>query len=887
MRTASGRVAVLIELRQDDSLFRAHALHALTVLGNDGVHLRAPEGRPIAWGRWVAARVDARGVAALRRVSFVAAVHLSPQAEMLPLERSAERLGLAAARAASRGPEPFTGAGVTIGDLDSAIDVFHPAFFRADAGYYDWIDVDGDGRLSIGVDAIDLDRDGIADAGETARALPASPIDISGLSTDGVRGGAAFDPSIDWVYLDLNRDGVRNFGSSAGFGDDDPAFGEPLFVPDDLDFDRVLDPEERLVRLGSSKIRSYYVAVGGMRPFEHVYRRGVDLATALRDYTGGAHGYADTLHGSGVAGILIGDVPLVGRRWVGIAPDADLVHAFDVQSDTSAALAWALGERPDVMLHEYVSWARVALDGSDPISQMIGDSTRSAQVAHICPAGNIGGARKHAVLNVAANANQLLRFQVDGPLYYVAMTIHEDSRRAVRLSLIEPNGSEHEWDPNGGLLSDGAAFWMQSETTSRGVRMRTYLLYSETRMIPTGTWAVRVNGDPTASTTVHGFLADENGFALGAAWDAAIATDRNTIAWPATADACLGVGSVPSHTSDEGPWYPGDERVGQVRSYSGRGPRIDGHPSLGIVAPDNPWSVLGAGDIVPGMAGSPVAPEGAFRVFGGTSGAGPHVAGVAALLAQQGIHGTDALATMRDTAAHDGIAGTLPNQDYGAGRLRASAALGVSETGRAPRAVLRAQAVAGGASNEVRLMIEASDPDGDALEVRWDDGYDGRWESGFGAVMERIVRVDAVGVHRWKARVRDATGRIAEAAAMIRVSSIDLPDAGSGNPDAGMGDAGLNDAGRVAPARDAGLGLDAGFGLDAGLELDGGTASNPDGSVLHIPGPSSSGCGCRVLQTNNGGSMHLGLLWMMVSVVVYRRRRAQALRSPSRSSASK
>src|SRR5256885_1664278 len=44
----------------------------------------------------------------------------------------------------------LTGAGITIGDVDSLIDVFQLAFFRADAGYFDWIDVDHNGKIDFG-----------------------------------------------------------------------------------------------------------------------------------------------------------------------------------------------------------------------------------------------------------------------------------------------------------------------------------------------------------------------------------------------------------------------------------------------------------------------------------------------------------------------------------------------------------------------------------------------------------------------------------------------------------------------------------------------------------------------------------------------------------------
>src|SRR2546429_6156150 len=63
---------------------------------------------------------------------------------------------------------PLDGQGLVIGDIDSGIDFYHPAFFRADGPLVEWIDVNHNGRLDPGVDAIDLDHNGVAGANETA-----------------------------------------------------------------------------------------------------------------------------------------------------------------------------------------------------------------------------------------------------------------------------------------------------------------------------------------------------------------------------------------------------------------------------------------------------------------------------------------------------------------------------------------------------------------------------------------------------------------------------------------------------------------------------------------------------------------------------------------------
>src|SRR6185436_14226500 len=131
--------------------------------------------------------------------------------------------------------------------------------------------------------------------------------------------------------------------------------------------------------------------------------------------------------------IVAGDVPLVGRRWVGIAPDAELIEGFEVDQNESlplAATAWALKEKPNVMLYELAVWTGVALDGSDPLSSMIDTSNTKDGVAHTCPTGDQAAARKHTHVDLAAGAMKSLPFAIPkqaqagtGPLVYVDITL--------------------------------------------------------------------------------------------------------------------------------------------------------------------------------------------------------------------------------------------------------------------------------------------------------------------------------------------------------------------------------------------------------------------------------------------------------------------------------
>jgi hypothetical protein len=138
----------------------------------------------------------------------------------------------------------ITGHGIVIADLDTGVDVFHPALFKADGGTFDWIDENGSGGFEAGLDYIDLDGNGSADANERLRFIDASDQGGGGLpdTNDGV-----FRATMDWLYNDANNNSQRDYGTAAGFVEASPTFGEQLFIVDDLNGNDLLDVGETLL----------------------------------------------------------------------------------------------------------------------------------------------------------------------------------------------------------------------------------------------------------------------------------------------------------------------------------------------------------------------------------------------------------------------------------------------------------------------------------------------------------------------------------------------------------------------------------------------------------------------------------------------------------------
>lgn len=766
------------------------------LLRKSGAELDLIGGAPAFYDRFVPARVSAAVAEKLVALPEVERVVLRPGRGPLPLDHSRELIRADDAMGARPALDRLTGKGVLIGDVDSAADVYHPSFFHGDAGYFDWIDADGDGVFTPGVDAIDLDRDGKIGPTEAANVIRADTwVDYLGGSVDDRAAG--FDPAIDWLYLDTNGNGLRDYGMSGGFDDTTPAFGEPLFVPDDLNRNGKLDVGERVIRLGTSKFKKanihlVYSSLG--LNHKHIYERGVDMASIPIDFSGGTlYGFSDALHATGVLGIVAGDVPLAGRRWVGIAPEAEIVLSFDVdqyESVPASGTSWVLKEKPNVMLYELAPWTGVPLDGSDSLSKMIDTSSANDGTVHTCPTGDQGSARKHAHADLAAGASVSLALDVPqtpksggGPISYVNVTLHVQGGEPASATLKGPGGVAINLLANGAqgtITGTTAKFYTTTQTTTRGTFMMEATLYAQSASakLPFGTWRVDLTGASAASLTVDGFVSDDvSSWALGAGWSAAIATDRSTIGVPSTADHCIAVGAHPSHVNDpDKPWfemyYGGydvpsgfEEQQTQVRAYSPRGPRIDGVQKPDILAPDNPWTAQQSGENA-----SP--PYASFQVFGGTSGASPHVTGAAALLVQAGITGDAARDAIRAGAIVDPIAGAVPNGDYGYGRLDIAGALGQKTKGTLPTLTLDVTPAAPTTKDTVSIKPTAT---GEGLEIEWDDDYDGTWDVAYAPVATRTI-TSATPVKRpFKARVRNATGHIAEAVVWITFTEATTP----------------------------------------------------------------------------------------------------------------
>ncbi len=615
----------------------------------------------------------------------------------------------------------FDGSGVLIADIDSGIDPTHPHFFRADGGHYSWIDINTNGVFDNGRDAVDLNRNGQPDSNETLVLMDGAAVHQGQTENkDGV-----FQAKLDWLFADQNNDRNRNVGLSDGFAEDDPAWGEPIFVVDDVNGNDTLDPNELLVRLSTSKVRALITD-------DAVYERGRNLIDAPNDPN-----FDYFYHGTGVASILLGGQAPHARQ--GVAPGAELITyaASELANqnqnfETSRqfdALADAVDRGAKIVLHEWTDPFRMPQDGSTLFETAL-TTSRAQGVIHVTPAGNLNLSGKHLEAPSIAGAPTDLPFnvpdQLDGLFLSSAFGSLMWQGTAGTLEITSPEGVRVTVVPGAPVQIDTGLFVQTTfEMTSRGFAHIQFLLWKDDASLPAGKWTLHVT--TSTATTIFGRITDYfSGWGVGVGWEKPT-VDQGTLVHPSTADVGIAV------AASAGRWdINGDPSVtGGLRGFSGRGPRMDGVQSMDIAAPDDPYAAISA---------TPQFIEAGYErhwlaTFGGTSGAGPHVAGAFAVLMQAFPQDdADALESrLLSNAAQTGLDASFgtefPNAGVGYGRLDLFAALGDQTPPPASNRPPDVEVFAELLNGESILNTLAVDPDGDEMSYRYDWDHDGEFDT--------------------------------------------------------------------------------------------------------------------------------------------------------------
>jgi hypothetical protein len=547
----------------------------------------------------------------------------------------------------------LTGEGIIIADIDTGVDWKHPNLWFADGESFNWIDNNTNGYVDS-EDGIDIDRSSDLQPDET-------------LDIIDVNGDASFNTELDWIWVEsVSDDGILQMG-------------EKFFIVNDTNDNSVLDMDEQLIMLNTPKTKYIVETDGGDPASTIVWERGVNLTLTSHEDNYG--------HGTAVSGILLGGHPDF-RRYTGVAPSAELMM-LNVYGNTGLEMLDALNEAErlgaDVIITEVGQWSEVFMDGSSDVEQKI-DELVSKGIPVISPAGNLGNSRKHMVVDVTASVGRSIDFDLQAfdssRMWMTLLSVNDTLFTDGSFTVSVPNGGTVTLHPGTGYRNWGhdtdvvtnTDFASYIDVSARNTQMLHVEISHATGLEPNLPYSVEIT--LLDNCTVHGYLYDESsGWSGGSQWTTEFSHDY-TIAWPATADSSICVASY--HTRS----YYGT--IGAIAAYSGHGPRIDGELQQAVAAPggydiisdytnQSSWGSWYAG---PGGVLGFVETFGGYRLFSGTSAAGPHVAGCAALMLQANSYSSKSIGDIiKSTTRQDNLTGSTPNSIWGYGKLNVSAAV--------------------------------------------------------------------------------------------------------------------------------------------------------------------------------------------------------------------
>lgn len=406
-------------------------------------------------------------------------------------------------------------------------------------------------------------------------------------------------------------------------------------------------------------------------------------------------------HGTHVASIAAGDGSTSNGKYVGVAPEADLiiVKAGDEGFSTTNIIngieyirrkADSLG-KPFVInmslgghlgAHDGTSEEELAVE--DELNNKVG---RQIVIA----AGNEGGDRIHADGTVTQSGTKQFNFTI--PNYtpnsgtvndYVIFSMWYKAGDNLTVTITTPNNTtvtatsgqtKQQSTTQGQINISNAPTGANPVNNAKECYIE---IYDATTNVPaSGVWTLTVTG---ASVSQGGAFDIWLAVSSMGAEITGGATFTKLVGMPGTAENSITVGSYVtkwSWTSLAGTvGYSGSDRTNNFSTFSSMGPTRDARQKPDVSAPGQAIAAAMSRSTSPSTQ-LQVAPAGKYVIEQGTSMASPHVAGLVALMlqAKPTLTPTQIRTAIRNTARSDAFTGTIPNAQWGYGKVDAQAVL--------------------------------------------------------------------------------------------------------------------------------------------------------------------------------------------------------------------
>jgi subtilisin family serine protease len=408
-------------------------------------------------------------------------------------------------------------------------------------------------------------------------------------------------------------------------------------------------------------------------------------------------------HGTHVAGIAASSGRATGN-YTGVAPDASIIFVksgYEVCQgaswtfDTAQILdgihyivmkAKQLGRR--VVINLSLGGNIGGHDGSDPLEVAL-DEFVKAGTPVVVAAGNGANDNDHIRGRLSKNGNATFQVGVMENTTDLAVDIWYSTQDEVDATMSTPIGRTFTIPvPTGRTTTNYTTSY--GNVTTMGTRSdhggELYFEANSTSSLPTQGWSVtlrahqiNVNGtwDAWVDTTSCSYPGAS--FLSGTGY---IIDQNDTIGIPATAHYVVTVGAYVTKTSWRGmngqEYGSNNALLGQVASFSSRGPTRDGRVKPDVVAPGS----LIASARSNAIPERPSDPDAFHRILAGTSMAAPHVAGTIALMLQYSpnLQATQLPEILSSTARRDAQTGLLERGSpvWGFGKIDARTATGLS-----------------------------------------------------------------------------------------------------------------------------------------------------------------------------------------------------------------